>query len=120
MAVIRVLLANHPQTIPSVVKNTIAAQPDMEVVGEEYGPMQILQHTGSSKAQVVILCTCGMEQPGLCSHLLSAYPAVTILCIASDLTSAFVEKLYARRDAVPGTSLESMMQSIRLAVQGEA
>ena len=47
---IRVLLANHPRMIPDALRELIAEQEDMELVGDCRGPMKILQETGRVKA----------------------------------------------------------------------
>ena len=38
---IRVLLANHPMMVPDVIRQLVAEQEDMELVGDCRGPMQI-------------------------------------------------------------------------------
>ena len=48
MGKIRVLLANHPMMIPDVLRQMIADQDDMELVGDARGPMKILQEIGRS------------------------------------------------------------------------
>lgn len=68
---IRVLLANHPMMIPDGIRELVAMQADMELVGDFRGPMKILQETGRTKADAVILAQEGEDDVGLCSQLLA-------------------------------------------------
>lgn len=51
------LLANHPVMVPDAIRELVAKQEDMEVVGDCRGPMKILQEAGRTKADVVIFFT---------------------------------------------------------------
>ena len=82
---IRVLLANHPMMIPDDIRELVTAQKDMELVGDLRGPMKILQETGRTKADAVILAQEGVNELGLCSQLLAIYPDLTILSVSPDL-----------------------------------
>jgi DNA-binding NarL/FixJ family response regulator len=90
---IRVLLANHPMMVPDAIRQMVAEQYDMELVGDCRGPMQILQETGRTKADAVILMQGGTEEPGLCSQLLGVYPDLTILSVTAELTSGFIQHI---------------------------
>ena len=94
------MLANHPEIIPDAVRKMVEAQPDMEIVGDVRGPMKIIQEVGRAKADAVILAHTGPGEPGLCSHLLSVYPDLTILSIGQDLKKAFIEQMCPRRNEV--------------------
>lgn len=65
MKKIRVLLANHPLMVPDSIRQLVAEQDDMEVVGDCRGPMKILQEVGRTKADAVILTQEGTDEPGL-------------------------------------------------------
>ncbi len=80
---IRVLLANHPMTVSDAIRELVAEQEDMELVGDCRGPMKILHETGLTKADAVILAQDGMEEPGLCSQLLAVYPDFIIVGVTS-------------------------------------
>lgn len=94
---IRVLLANHPMMVPDAIRQLLAEQEDMELVGDVRGPMKILQETGRTKADAVILAQEGTEEPGLCSQLLSVYPDLTIVSVTPDMGAAFTQQLWSRR-----------------------
>ena len=105
MSKIRVLFANSPLMVPAAIRNFIEGQADMEVVGDFRGPMKILQETGRTLADAVILIHEGTDEPGLCSQLLAAYPDLTILGVAPDMRSAFVQRMCPqRRDTILATS----------------
>ena len=57
---------------------------------ELMGTCRILQETGRSKANAVILPQEGIDESVLCSQLLAVYPDLTIVSLASDVDAAFV------------------------------
>lgn len=114
---IRVLLANHPTIIPDLVRTLIEAQPDMEIVGDSRGPMRILQEVGRTKADAVILVQVGSGEPGLCSQLLAVYPDLTILGIAPDMKTAFVEQIRSRRRDIVNTQNANIVETLRASVR---
>ena len=114
---IRVLLANHPMMIPDGIRELVAAQEDMELVGDLRGPMKILQETGRTKADAVILAQEGVDEPGLCSQLLAIYPDLTILSVRPDLTSAFMQQLCSHRREFANLQRQDIVQSLRAAVR---
>ena len=116
---IRVLLANHPMMIPDAIRQLVAEQEDMEVVGDCRGPMKILQETGRTKADAVILAQEGTDEPGLCSQLLAVYPDLTILGIGSDLASAFTQQLCSQRREISSVETGHIVRSLRAAIRNQ-
>ena len=117
MKKIRVLLANHPMMIPDAVRQLVAEQDDMEVVGDCRGPMSILRETGRTKADAIILAQEGTDELGLCSQLLAVYPDLTIVTLTTDMANAFTQQLCPhRRNAMSGEHLD-IVQAMRLAVR---
>ena len=114
---IRVLLANHPVMVPDAIREMVAVQEDMELVGDCRGAMKILQETGRAKADAVILAQDGMDEPGLCSQLLAVYPDLTILSVSSDLSVAFTQQLCLHRRKLPSAQRGDLVASLRMAVQ---
>lgn len=114
---IRVLFGHHPRMIPDTVRRLIEEQEDMEVVGDCRGPMKILQETGRTKADAVILAQEGMEEPGLCSQLLAVYPDLTILSVSSDMTSVFAQQLCSHRKRVATEEHLDIVRAMRTAVK---
>jgi DNA-binding NarL/FixJ family response regulator len=114
---IRVLLANYPMMVPDDIRKLVAEQEDMELVGDFRGPMNILQATGRTMADAVILVQEGMDEPGLCSQLLAVYPDLTILSVTPDLTSAFTQQICSRRRDFTTVQRHDIVQSLRAAVR---
>ncbi|OAI49904.1 hypothetical protein AYO43_00585 [Nitrospira sp. SCGC AG-212-E16] len=103
--------------IPDAVRELVEGQSDMEIVGDLRGPMKILQEVGRTKADAVILAQAGSEEPGLCSQLLAVYPDLTILEIAPDMESAFLQQICPRRREINNTKSENIVEALRSAVQ---
>ena len=113
---IRVLLANHPMMIPDAIRQLVAEQEDMELVGDCRGPMYILQETGRTKADAVILGNEGTVEPSLC-QLLATYPDLTILSVTPDLASAFTQQLCSHRREFTNLQRKDIAQSLRAVVR---
>jgi hypothetical protein len=114
---IRILLANYPLMVPDAIRRLVAEQEDMELVGDCRGPMNILQETGRTKADAVILAQEGTNEPGLCGQLLAVYPDLTILRVSADMSAASIQKLCSRRVAVPSTECADLIETLRAAVR---
>lgn len=114
---IRVLLANHPIMVPDAIRQLVAEQEDMELVGDCRGPMKILQETGRTKADAVILAQEGMDDPGLCSQLLAVYPDLTIVSVTSSMAWGYTQLLSARRKQFVISKEQDIMQELRTATR---
>ncbi len=113
---IRVLLANHPVMVPDAIRQLVAEQDDMDLVGDCRGPMKILQETGRTKADAVILAQQGTEEPGLCGQLLSVYPDLTIVSVTPDMGAAYTQQLCSRRQELVHSQMQDITQALRVAV----
>jgi DNA-binding NarL/FixJ family response regulator len=113
---IRVLLANYPTMIPDAIRELLAEQVDMEVVSDCRGPMHILQETGRTKADAMILAQEGTEEPGLCSQLLAVYPDLAIICVTSDLATVFTQRVCSHRRRLASAECSDLAQVLRNAV----
>ena len=114
---IRVLLGNHPMMIPDVLRQMIAGQYDMELVGDVRGPMKILQEIGRTKADVVVLLQEGNEEPGLCTQLLAVYPDLTVIGVSSDMTQVFTQQLCSHRKRMVTREHLDIVRTMRMAVK---
>jgi DNA-binding NarL/FixJ family response regulator len=103
--------------IPDVLRQMIAEQEDMEVVGDCRGPMKILQETGKVNADIVILAQDGSEELGLCSQLLATYPDLTIVSVLPELDMAFTQQLCSHRKQVLSGNRLGIVQAMRKAVR---
>ena len=117
MEKIRVLLANHPMMIPDAIRQLVAEQEDMELVGDCRGPMNILRETGRTKADAVVLAHERGDDSGLCGQLLSVYPDLTILSVAPDLATAFTQQLCSTRRDFVTVQRQDIVQSLRVVVR---
>ncbi len=103
--------------VPDAIRQLVVEQEDMELVGDCRGPMNILRETGRAKADAVVLAHDEGGDSGLCSQLLSVYPDLTILSVASDLATAFTQQLCSRRWDFTTVQRENIIQSLRAAVR---
>jgi DNA-binding NarL/FixJ family response regulator len=100
-----------------VVRSIIARQSDMEIVGEFPDPVELLLAAKATRADAVIVEMRGAEEPGLCSHLLTECPNVTILALASGSNTAFIEQLCPWRREIADPTEVNIVQALRQAVR---
>jgi len=116
---IRVLFANYHCMVSDTLRSWIAGQEDIEVVADCRGPMRILQETGRTKADAVILAQRGSNEPGLCSQLLSVYPDLTVLCVGDNET-LFVEQLREFREQFSMLDVRDVVSILRKVTRAKA
>lgn len=80
----RVLLSIELQLLNDLLKSLLSAEPDVEIVGEVVDPADLLVATGQAEADVVIQRWPSNEMPGICSHLLAAYPDLTVIGLSTE------------------------------------
>lgn len=114
---IRVLLANHPVMVPDAIRQLVAEQEDMDLVGDCRGPMKILQETGRANADAVILMQEGTEEAGICTQLLEVYPDLVILSVTPELTTVFTLRLLSHRQEFVTTQRGTIVQQLRAAIR---
>lgn len=103
--------------VPDAVRRLIDEQDDMEVVGDCRGPMKILQETGRTKADAVVLAQEGADEPGLCSQLLAVYPDLTILSVTIDGSAVFTQHLCSHRQALSPVEWGDIVRALRTVVR---
>jgi len=113
----RILLGNRPQLMREVLREILAQQPDMEVVGEVVDPIELLVAAQAFKPDVVVVALQDSEEPGLCSHLLAEHPHLTILALTSEGAGAFIQQLCPRRQEIQELSAATLLQTIRQAIR---
>jgi len=99
------------------VKSLIEREADMEVVREAEQRFELLLAVKETHADAVILSASDSETLGLCSHLLSEYPNLTILALSVEGRSAFVEQLCPSRREIANPSNESVLAALRQAIR---
>lgn len=133
MKQIRILLADYPHALPDSVKNTFRALREQQVrlvddlclyVVEELAsakdeePIDILLWVKSNKPDqvtfplAVVLGLGDSEESGLLDHLHATNCNVTILGVASDMRSAFIEQLCPRRRRILPTTESGILTAL--------
>jgi AmiR/NasT family two-component response regulator len=86
---VRVLVANQPRLIRELIMNTIADQPDIELVGEVEKQRDLSEVVEQTRPDVLIL---GMDEReryhAQCGFLLGRYPEMRILALAPEQNRA--------------------------------
>lgn len=82
---IRVIVANRPRLMRELVIETIAAQPDIEIVAEIQNEDEIVPKVTKTEPDfLIITLEDSNERPLLCDTLLRRYPEMKILALAPD------------------------------------
>jgi chemotaxis response regulator CheB len=118
LAKIRVLLVAIPPMLVDGLRQIVAEQPDVEVVGDfaDYG-VELLVAVGQTRADVVILGVSTSELPGVCSHLLGEYPRVKVLALTADGRTAFVHGYRTQTVQIEEASWRGLIDMVRSAVR---
>lgn len=99
---IRVLVANRPRLMRELILETLADQPDIEIVGEVKDEADIPASVQSTHPDCLII---GMDNPGkrppLCEALLRHHPALRIIALAPEQNYSLLfwgsHEIYAAR-----------------------
>lgn len=120
MTQIRVVVGNMPEVLLQVVAQSIRDQPDMVLVREARGNIEVLQAARDAVDLVVL----GAEQvspcPGICSHLLSEFPHLKILVMTYSGDAARTYWLGLRQRKVSTTSMDRLLRALRQLHQVDA
>jgi hypothetical protein len=79
---IRVLLADLPGIYGEVLQTVLSREPDIAVVGQVEGNLDILSASRQNTDIVLLGVTQAATPPGICSHLLNETPALKILTVS--------------------------------------
>jgi DNA-binding NarL/FixJ family response regulator len=109
---IRVLLAHLPAILSDVFRQVLD-RPDVQVVGVTDSPVETLLHTGSSRAEVVVLGISPADLPGLAAQLVDEYPHVNVLAVTPDARSAFLYSLRPELVALGTATPQRLLAAIR-------
>ena len=116
MQPIRILLTAIPRMLAEVVRQVVAEQTDMVVVGEVTGGMDLLLAAGLTGADLVILGLEDSQLPGVCSHLVGEYPQIKVLGL---IQKAFLYESGPQAVASGEVSLQELRNMIRSAFSGK-
>ena len=110
---IRILLANLSGIMRQMIANLIQAQPDMVLVGEVDGQIEVLYAALKGVDIVIIGSSQLYPPPGLCSHLLNEFPELKILVYAARESAASGFWLDIRRCYIKDASGGKLVDSLR-------
>ena len=114
---IRIVLANRPRMARQVVGEMIEGQHDMEVVREASSRFDLLLAVKETNAHAMTMSARDSEDPGLCSHLLSEYPGLTVVTLGVEGRRAFVEQLCPSRREIANPSSANVLAALREAIR---
>jgi len=115
---IRVLVANRPRLMRDLVLATIADQPDIEVIGEMNGGVEIADVVAESKPDFVIIALDNPDlRPGICDRMFEENPHVKVIALAPERNSSIL--FWSVLD-VRSMRIESSEKGILNALRGRA
>jgi DNA-binding NarL/FixJ family response regulator len=120
----RIVLADLPQMLRSIIQDILAGEPDMEVVGELPGQAEVPAMVQQTGATFVIVRQTGPDPPAIFQNLLAAQSPMRVLAIADEGRAAILYELRPRRIPIGEFSAARLVAVIRdkgqsMAVQQE-
>lgn len=112
---VRVVVANRPRLMRELVLETIAEQPDIQIVAEIRNEQEIVHIVEGTHPDVLIIALDNFdERPPLCDVLLHRYPAMKILALAPDRnTSIFYWASIDIHSSPVETSQDGVLSALR-------
>ena len=88
---IKVLLASRPKFLSEVIRNMIAHQPDMIMVGDVIDPIKLLHAARRTSVDMVIVTPLKANgMPNMCSRMLAEHPRLKIVTLSSKGEAAYL------------------------------
>jgi DNA-binding NarL/FixJ family response regulator len=113
---IKVLLSSRPKLLSEVIKNLIAHQPDMQMVGEVLDPLQLLRVVRETSVDVIIITPLKANgEPRICHQLLVEHPRLIIVTQSAEGTAAHLYRADALKLRIDKPSSLSILDAIRKA-----
>jgi DNA-binding NarL/FixJ family response regulator len=113
-SLVKVLLANASEAMPTGLATLLQQQSDIAVVGTVLDPVELLVTVGDTQADVVVVTLPDSgEMPGICSHLLHEYPQLLILALSSARTRACVYRQAITVEPLADMSDEGLLTAMR-------
>ena len=107
---VRVLIGIDSFLLSDVLGTHLTNDPNCEIVGEVTEPVDLLVAAGETKADVVIMTwPQSGKMPAICTHLMSAYPDLTVIGLSLNGDQSYV----CRRPTVVRTLNQSDLASIQ-------
>jgi len=110
----RVLLAVDRQMDAQVLREALASEADMEVVGHVTEPMALLVRVARTGANVV-LCSWPESSgiPAICTHLFAEYPGLLVIGLTESGVSAWVCQQKITVSPLPRPGIGDLLREIR-------
>jgi hypothetical protein len=80
----KILFAVRPQLLRDALCRQLAAQPDLQVVGDVDNDLDLLLAVRATEAEVVVHSWQGDRMPALYTHLLQEYPGLTVIGLTEE------------------------------------
>jgi DNA-binding NarL/FixJ family response regulator len=103
--------------LSDIIKEVVAGQPDMEIVGEREDRGSLVMAAAETRADVVLLGLHDSELPTICEDLVVAHPKSKILAVTLDGRRAFLYELRPQTSALGEISPQGLVDAIRAAVR---
>jgi DNA-binding NarL/FixJ family response regulator len=116
VATVPVVLATMPALLGDIVRETLAAYPDVEVVAEveaRDGIASAVRRTGARVVVVGISPVGRLGLSGLLRDLLAEHPRLTVIALASDGRDGYVYRLRPHEVPIADLSPAALVQAIR-------
>ena len=110
---IRILLVNLSGVLGQIIANLVQSQPDMLVVGEINGHVEVLVAVLEGVDVVILGASQKFPLPSICSHLLREFPDLKIMIYTASENEAHGYWLDIRRCRVKVASGTSLIEGLR-------
>ncbi len=111
----RVLVANRSRMMRDLVKETLADQPDIEIVAEAQSEADVTELVDISKPDFVIIALDEHKQHlDLCGFLLGRYPHMRILALSDERGKSVCYRAFIDiRSSYVETSQKGLLDAVR-------
>jgi DNA-binding NarL/FixJ family response regulator len=118
MSKITVMLASRPKMLSDVIRNIIAKQPDMVLIGDVVDPIKLLFATKQKAVDVVIVVPSRPNgEPKICSHLLTEHPLLKIITLSAKGDMAHLYQSGVSKVRINKPSADTIIDIIRKSMQ---
>jgi DNA-binding NarL/FixJ family response regulator len=113
MAWTRVVLAALPAMISDIVRETLAAHSDVQIVAEVESRTALRERLAATDAEIAIVGLAMGETPGEFAELLRAHPGLTVLAISLEDDMAYHCRMCMLVSVTPELSLQQLVDALR-------
>ena len=114
---VRLLAANLPDQVFSLLAQALQGQPEIKLVGHVHGQLPILVAAAVGVDILILGASAVQPLPGICTHLLHEFPHLKIIVSSADSSAAIMYWLNVQQVELPTLSVMSLRKIIRMATQ---